>query len=319
VQPSIAENPVLASQKSRKRDNEEDAKHSSQAGVEAKKKRTRRLGVNSDKAQVIRRDIAKHDLSSELQLYYKKVIAAVEDGSVNKSAAENVFASLSIDPGLQFLVPYLTKYVSEQVQSNLENLSFLFSLMRLSKCLIVNPNLNNELYLHQLLPAVLTCVLSKKLCRKGFEDHWSLRVFAADLTKIVCAQYAESYTVLQRRIIKTFYDALNKKKQAMTSQYGAIVGLTVLGPLTIKSYLLPSMTKHVRVFRKASSAKNEEKRFEAHYCLSALLHAFGIYFKYTTERDIDNEERDLMLQVHEELGEKTVPWCPTEYIVDTFV
>lgn len=105
----------------------------------------------------------------------------------------------------------------------------------------------------------------------------------------------------------------------MTSQYGAIVGLTVLGPLTIKSYLLPSMTKHVRVFRKASSAKNEEKRFEAHYCLSALLHAFGIYFKYTTERDIDNEERDLMLQVHEELGEKTVPWCPTEYIVDTFV
>uniref|UniRef100_A0A7S3PQ78 TATA box binding protein associated factor (TAF) histone-like fold domain-containing protein n=1 Tax=Aplanochytrium stocchinoi TaxID=215587 RepID=A0A7S3PQ78_9STRA len=313
VQPSIVENPLVSVEGKKKK--RTDLLHYSE---QDSLKRRKTLGLGDDSNQVVKRKIAKHMLSSELQLYYKKLISAVEEGAVNKSAAENVFASLSVDPGLQQLLPYLTKYVSEQVTENLTNLPFLFSTMRLSKCLIVNPNLKTELYLHQLMPPILTCLVSKRLCLKGFEDHWSLRNLAATLIKKVCDQYAETYADLQPRITKTLFDALKEKKKPMTTQYGTIVGLTALGPLTIQTYLLPSMIRLLNRFKKASRSKIDEKRLEAQYCLGALLQAFGIYFTRTSMQSIEDNEV-LMQKVHKALGETIIPWCPTKYVVEVFI
>ena len=52
--------------------------------------------------------------------------------------------------------------------------------VRLEDSLLSNPNLFPELYLHQMLPPLLTCVVSKSLVRPGATgNHWTLRREAA--------------------------------------------------------------------------------------------------------------------------------------------
>jgi hypothetical protein len=40
------------------------------------------------------------------------------------------------------------------------------------------------------MPAILTCVVGKRLCEDPADDHWSLRDFAAGLVSRVCSAYA---------------------------------------------------------------------------------------------------------------------------------
>lgn len=44
--------------------------------------------------------------------------------------------------------------------------------------------------LHQIMPAVLTCVVGKKLCvNTATDNHWVLRDFAASLVATLCSRY----------------------------------------------------------------------------------------------------------------------------------
>lgn len=53
-----------------------------------------------------------------------------------------------------------------------------------SRCLLCMPFL---LQLHELLPVIMTCVVSRTLCaRPEAEDHWSLRHEAGKLLAVMC-------------------------------------------------------------------------------------------------------------------------------------
>jgi hypothetical protein len=59
--------------------------------------------------------LVKHVLSHELRLYFEKVTAAIlGDDEAQKKL---VFASLAADPGLQQLVPYFAKFISDEVRA----------------------------------------------------------------------------------------------------------------------------------------------------------------------------------------------------------
>eukprot|EP01126_Amoeba_proteus_P054869 TRINITY_DN6771_c0_g1_i1.p1 TRINITY_DN6771_c0_g1~~TRINITY_DN6771_c0_g1_i1.p1 ORF type:complete len:302 (+),score=51.23 TRINITY_DN6771_c0_g1_i1:112-1017(+) len=141
----------------------------------------------------------KHVLSPELELYYKKVTMATlavdrdldGDLSTEESPSLKMFSmvlkSLSSDSGLHQLVPYFSRFISKGVADNLDNHIQLKALMRISKSLLLNPHIIIEPYLHQLLPAVLTCIVGKQLCLNPFaDDHWSLREYSAQLVALVC-------------------------------------------------------------------------------------------------------------------------------------
>ena len=180
------------------------------------------------------RELVRHKLSHEMQLYFQKVTAAIK--SCNEAQQQHAFASLAQEPGLQELMPYFSQFVSQQVTQNLKNLPLLMSLMKTLRCLLTNPYVHVELYvsagawwvpyrynhrrrrrrrrrrldvsvlrpplklrtpppppppqLHELLPAVLTCVVGKRLCAKPVEDHWALRDVAAQIITWVCKRYA---------------------------------------------------------------------------------------------------------------------------------
>ena len=53
--------------------------------------------------------------------------------------------------------------------ANLKALPLLSALMRMLRGLLLNPHHNIELYLHQLMPSVITCMVAKRLSKEPTE------------------------------------------------------------------------------------------------------------------------------------------------------
>mmetsp|Transcript_9890 Transcript_9890/g.31597 ORF Transcript_9890/g.31597 Transcript_9890/m.31597 type:complete len:198 (+) Transcript_9890:72-665(+) len=188
--------------------------------------------------------------------------------------------------------------------------------MRLTRCILINPNLDKELYLHQMMPPILTCIVHRKLCSSPFMDHWSLRSFSARLIPLVYSQYGETYKDIRPRVTRTLRDALLSKDRPMTTQYGAIVGLAAMGPLTVQSVLLPVMRKLFNRFNRVMlEATSVLRRVEAQHCIGALQAAFGTYLRACSSPVL---AKAILLEEHVKparavlsaSGEASLPWTP---------
>uniref|UniRef100_A0A8C7IRP4 Transcription initiation factor TFIID subunit 6 n=1 Tax=Oncorhynchus kisutch TaxID=8019 RepID=A0A8C7IRP4_ONCKI len=188
-----------------------------------------------------------HELSVEQQLYYKEITEACV-GSCEAKRAE-ALQSIATDPGLYQMLPRFSTFISEGVRVNVvqNNLALLIYLMRMVKALMDNPTLYLEKYLHELIPAVVTCIVSKQLClRPDVDNHWALRDFAARLMAQSCKTFSTTTNNIQSRITKTFTKVYNNcwldDKTQWTTRYGCIAGLSELGPDVIKTLILPRLT-----------------------------------------------------------------------------
>ncbi|CDF35712.1 unnamed protein product [Chondrus crispus] len=221
-QPAISQNPMKQTQ----REELESGKRESD-------------GTDGEGTQVEVRAPLKHDLTRELQLYFQHVQDAIFGEDVGQ--LEACLNSISEDAGIAVLLPYLTKFVKDSVQRSIRDLRVLFSVMRLVRAMLENEVFSElERYLHQLLPAVMSCVVGKRLCRNPRENHWALRDYTAGLLREICGTaYAKGYVGVQQRIVKTFVDALKDVKRPLTTHYGAIVGITCLGKHTVEGVVVP--------------------------------------------------------------------------------
>ena len=172
--------------------------------------------IKSEDTKVVPR--VKHVLSEELQLYHDSVTEAITQGTrVQQDAA---LKSLGSDAGFQELVPYLTLFVSDTVTHSLRNLDLLHVLMRAVRALLNNPHIGLAPYIHQLVPAILTCVVGKRLCAEPLENHWKLRDYASELVALVCEKFGPSFDTLQPRITKTLLGAFTNAARPRTTHYG---------------------------------------------------------------------------------------------------
>ncbi|CAG7722140.1 unnamed protein product [Allacma fusca] len=81
--------------------------------------------------------------------------------------------------------------------------------MRVVKSLLHNQTLNLEKYLHDIIPSVDTCIVSKQLCvRPESDNHWGLRDFAARSMAQVCRNFTSSSNNIQTRMTRVFSKAL---------------------------------------------------------------------------------------------------------------
>eukprot|EP00873_Tetraselmis_striata_P024590 jgi/Tetstr1/444854/TSEL_032696.t1 len=242
----------------------------------------------------------KHDVTRELQLYYEKVTGLLEslakrleeqrDGSQEEEAGgpqrsaddrrnrhllRAVLASLANDPGLHPLIPYFTAYVTKKVEKNLKSLPMLSIILKVMRCLIVNAHIHIELYLHQLMPALLTCLVAKRLGAPG-EDHWALRREAAGLVALICRRFSGAYYNLQPRISRTLLKAVLDPLRPMSTHYGAVVGIAAMGPRVVQVLLLPHLAQLMRQLDKPLGvAPGEAARAEAEHLHGALIDAAG--------------------------------------------
>ncbi|KAH6940437.1 hypothetical protein HPB50_027587 [Hyalomma asiaticum] len=184
--------------------------------------------------------LATHELSVEQQLYYKEITEACV-GSDDSRRAE-ALQSLASDPGLHQMLPRLCTFISEGVKVNVvqNNLAFLIYLIRMVKALLDNQTLYLEKYLHELIPSVATCIVSRQLCtRPDVDNHWALRDFASRLMAQICKNFNTSTNNVQTRVTRMFSRALQNDKMPLASHYGAVSGLAELGPEVVRSFVLP--------------------------------------------------------------------------------
>ncbi|WJX56907.1 Transcription initiation factor TFIID subunit 6 [Trifolium repens] len=134
----------------------------------------------------------KHIITTELQLYYEKIIELIlnKPGSIPFRRA---LVTLATDSGLHPLVPYFTRFVADEVARNLNNLNTLSALMRLVRSLLQNPHIHIELYLHQLMPPIITCIVAKRIGNRLSDNHWELRDFSANLIALICKRCGPSF------------------------------------------------------------------------------------------------------------------------------
>lgn len=66
-----------------------------------------------------------------------------------------------------------------------------------SQACLTSLTIELEPYLHQLLPAAITCVVGRKLCSSHDQDHWTLRALAARVVYTIARRYGERFADLQ--------------------------------------------------------------------------------------------------------------------------
>lgn len=72
--------------------------------------------------------------------------------------------------------------------------------------------------LHELIPSVSTCIVSKQLCmRPEMDNHWALRDFASRLMAQICKNFNTSTNNVQTRV--TRYNWLFIKKGVFLEVY----------------------------------------------------------------------------------------------------
>lgn len=85
--------------------------------------------------------------------------------------------------------------------------------------------------------------MSKQLCmRLELDNHWALRDFASRLMAQICKNFNTSTNNIQTRLTRMFSNALKQgDKLPLPSLYGALEGLSELGPEVIKAFILPKV------------------------------------------------------------------------------
>ncbi|CAD6214643.1 unnamed protein product [Miscanthus lutarioriparius] len=219
----------------------------------------------------------KHVLSRELQMYFDK-IAELTMSRSDTSLFKEALVSLAKDSGLHPLVPYFSYFIVDEVTRSLGDLPVLFALMRVVQSLLRNPHIHIEPYLHQLMPSMITCIVAKRLGHRLSDDHWELRDFSANLVASVCRRFGHVYHNLQNRLTKTLIHAFLDPAKSLTQHYGAVQGISALGPSAIRLLLLPNLVTYMQLLEpelQLEKQKNEMKRREAWRVYGALLCAAG--------------------------------------------
>lgn len=215
----------------------------------------------------------KHIVSKELHLYYRKVETTLQTAEPAPAPPSRellaVLSSLRTDAGLQPLAPYLSHLIATGVATHLASVPRLSLFLRAAVSLGSNPSLDLGPYLHEIMPAVLTCLLARSVgeissdlkdgngtggsggtnserSKKDWEEsaeldpdalHWGVREEAARAAAALCFTYPDAAPRVQRQLVA----ALTAPGSSLATRYGAVVGIEAQGPRAVRALLLPNL------------------------------------------------------------------------------
>lgn len=114
--------------------------------------------------------------------------------------------------------------------------------------------------------------MGRNICEHPLEqDHWSTRDRAASLISSICEKYGKSYHTLQPRIAKALLRAYLDPTKPLTTQYGAIKGLSQLGSEVTRVLVVPNIKFYSEnCLQLALNSTNTLKLEGANKCKDAL-------------------------------------------------
>jgi transcription initiation factor TFIID subunit 6 len=265
-------------------------------------------------------------LSEELLLYYIRLTTSMERGgatAADRKEQDAVITSVAQDPGLQEVVPFIVRYCQQELTRHCNNTDHCRTLIRLASALLSNPHLHLELHLHELLPSLMTCVVSKKVPissgateggRRG-GNHWALRSDAAAVLRQTCQAFGEDYVTLKARVLKALCDAATPTNESLPSRYGGIVAITIFGAKAVDAFLLSTLLQSWRDWQEALDKHQDlsvDLKFAIQMCQRAALDALSIFLTSLMVGDGDYYGEDAVERLNYEeladtLGDQCVP------------
>lgn len=122
------------------------------------------------------------------------------------------------------------------------------------------------------MPPILTLLVGKRLgnSQSSVEDHYNVRDFAGSLLNQVCTNYGDTYHALKPRVTRTLLKAFMDSTKSAGTQYGALSGLTAMGPEIIRVLVLGNLRDWAAVIGSTSTVTEEDKRRLGNAVLDAL-------------------------------------------------
>ncbi|XP_041673735.1 transcription initiation factor TFIID subunit 6 [Drosophila eugracilis] len=227
--------------------------------------------------QVLLKPCKRYPLTKEQQFFYELVTDACV--GVSESRRQRALQTLSTDPSLEVLLPTLSEFVADTVIFNVteQNMPLLLYLMRIVRALLGNPRLNLLQYLHFIVPAVLSCLLTKQACSSlRLMDHWSLREYSGNIMAYIVRHFKASDNNLLPRVIGTYRQGL--QKQPLTTVFGAVIGLGKMGNDAVRACIVPQIAylsellePYLTASDDSSSASCSPERLAAKYIRHRLV------------------------------------------------
>jgi transcription initiation factor TFIID subunit 6 len=282
-------------------------------------------------------------LSEELKLYFLRVINTIEKECYtyyDRSEQDMILQQLQYDTGLQELVPFFVRYTQHAIYEHVRNhkMECCIIIVRLIRSLLLNPTLHLELHLHEILPSLITCVVTKSLNSNNnntnnrssssnkntnTSNEYNVRYEAAITLTICTFLFSNDYTTLKSRILRTLCQALdtttiddhhNNNNMNLSSRYGSIIAITLFGNRAIDAFLLPLLMdcwdvweeELYKKYNNNSTTNNSninispELEMDIIMCQNALLNAVGTYIQHTTIEE--HAQRFIDLGINDVLG-----------------
>ena len=255
VQPLIPENLPPLSLNQQK---EQALSHKEQENLSSKElrlERKRKKEENGENNMIKLKSLEPHTLSLEQQYYYKEITDACTGLSDGKR--QEALSTIASDPGLYQLLPQLITFIDEGIKINISHrkLTNLANMLKLTKALLENDSVSIEMFLHDLIPSIASCLLNRQLCqRPESEDHWSVRDLAAKIIALMCKKYSNCINNIQTRLTRIFSKALSNNSQGLAVHYGAIVGFGELGQESIIACVIPILKQEGEFIKAAQIA-----------------------------------------------------------------
>ncbi|KAL3104140.1 hypothetical protein niasHS_002167 [Heterodera schachtii] len=242
VQPAVPENPLPPTPKDAlPLANEEDSASTS-AGPTSRTLLLNQYAKSMRKTEQVQiKSTTTHSLSLEQQVFFLKIMEAIMGTDQQKRI--EALNCLRTDCGLRTLLPRFSVAITEGVRCNIvvHNMAILVYLVQMVQSLSQNPTLSLEPCLHELLPAILSCILSRQISAIQLEKntHCTLREFAADLLTQLLRRYRLPH--IHTRVIRALSRAFSDTSCPLPTLYGSAYALCQLGMDTIQRIVLPNI------------------------------------------------------------------------------
>lgn len=147
--------------------------------------------------------------------------------------------SLRHETSLHQILPRICTFIHEGIRTSLaeHTLPVTIYLLRMIKCLHENPNLDLEKHLAELLPSLISCVITSKITNDVGNDC-NLRKFSAQLLADITKTFTNGVNTLQTKVVGILETGLSDQNSSLGSKYGVVCCLLNFPPDVIEEVLL---------------------------------------------------------------------------------
>jgi transcription initiation factor TFIID subunit 6 len=134
-----------------------------------------------------------------------------------------------------------------------------------------SPFLDIQHYLHQLMPAILSCTFAKAYENESTDLHWQVRRQAAALVNRVYTDFGEIHQSVKTKLIKTIHEALLNPNKPLSSCCGALILLPMLGEQPFRESVVTNLLIIGNRLTLKLSHNNQRIVGEARYCINQIV------------------------------------------------